>query len=80
MSNLTMYAILESVNAMSLAEMLVHIDALYGRENIDDELDIEQVRAELVSQLKREFRVANAKVCPDENFWIKVIREQERMG
>jgi len=73
-----MRAALRSVETLSLADMLARIDDLYGRDNLNDECNTEEVRAELASQIRRNFRATHAKVYPDENFWINVIREQER--
>ena len=71
---------LRRIETMSIADMLVWIDELYGRENLNDECNVDEVRNELALQVRRNFRETYPKIYPDADFWIKVINEYERIG
>lgn len=45
----------QEIQNADLNELLRHIDGLYGRDNIEDESDIKEVRTEALRQCKEDF-------------------------
>lgn len=65
-----------------LETLLLHIDTLYGRDNIEDESDIEEVRREALRQCKEDFTDTSSEEYRSStatvNFWSNVIKASER--
>jgi len=57
-----------------LDECLSLIDDLYGRDQIEDESNLEEVREEALRQLKEEFTDKSSHEYEQVQFWTKVVR------
>lgn len=53
---------LEAVALMAEQELLRHLDSLYGRDNLSEELDLDEIRAEANRQTKLNFRKPDAHI------------------
>jgi len=61
-----------------LGECLSLIDDLFGRDNLDDESDLDEVRAEALRQLREEFTDRESEEFERADFWTKVVLAQQR--
>jgi len=64
-----------------LETLLQHVDTLYGRDNIEDESDIEEVRREALRQCQKDFTDTSSEEYKSStatvNFWTNVIKASE---
>ena len=72
-----------SLESADLKDLLQFIDAIFGRDDIEDENDIEEVRREALRQCKEEFTDRSSsefstRLLADVNFWTSVIKADKR--
>ena len=64
----------ETLLNANLDKCLAAVDSLWGRENIEDITNLEEVRAEALWQQKREFTDTASCEYERQKFWLKVAR------
>jgi len=64
---------ISSVRAAEIPELLRHLDGLYGRDNVKDINNIEEVRREALRQVKEEFTDKSSEEYETVSFWQKVM-------
>lgn len=68
------YEARENVQTMDLDSLLSLIDALYGRDNLKYGDTVEDVRAEALHQLDREFTDTSSEEYKRREFWRAVMK------
>ena len=64
---------ISNVRAAEMPDLLRHLDGLYGRDNVKDINDIEEVRREALRQMKEDFTDKDSEEYKTVSFWQKVI-------
>lgn len=60
--------------------LLNYIDGLYGRDNIEDEADLDEVRGEAINQCREEFTDKSSKEYSLVEFHLKLYQAETRRG
>ena len=68
----------KSVKSAELPELISHLDALYGRDSVEDLDNVEEVLREVLRQVKKDFTNKESEEYKAVSFWVGLVGFMEK--